>query len=239
MSNEIPSFLKKDKDSLLFNVEGELVFYVPETYFESKMAIIVGEFVNLIGVLDYAIFDKNGKHNGLMPFRFPTIFLAKPGVIEQVKNIKLTKTSEQQDYRLLKFRKGDQVIVSTKVPQLVANAEEFYRMFLSGKLPTTISYQVLHEYFLENIRLNGADYGISAQLFGMVVSELCRDQNDITKLYRHTDMSKGYQMISIQSAPKYVSPYTAITSENFDASLVYSMMNKSPKYSPLEKIMIE
>ena len=56
----IPSFLKKDKDSILFNGEGEFVFYVPELYFRSNHAIVIGEYVNLIGILDYSVFDKNG-----------------------------------------------------------------------------------------------------------------------------------------------------------------------------------
>lgn len=236
--SEIPKFLKRDGDSLLFNQEGELVFYIPEMYFERKYAVISGEYINLLGVLDYAIFDEKGKHSGLKPFRFPTIFLCKPSDMEKVKNVKLTEFVEPQDYRLLKFRKGDQVIVSVKVPEMVANAEEFYNIFISGKLPTTIKYDEIQDYFLENIRLNGADYGISIQLFGMLIGEMCRDPKDRTKLFRHTKMDNmsAYQMINIREVPKYVSPFTSITSENWDESVVNSMLIKDAKYSPLEKL---
>lgn len=236
--SEIPKFLKKDGDSLLFNQEGELVFYIPEMYFERKYAVISGEYVNLLGVLNYAIFDDKGKHSGLKPFRFPTIFLCKPSSMEKVKNVKLTEYVEAQDYRLLKFRKGDQVVVSVKVPEMVANAEEFYKIFISGKLPTTIRYDELQDYFLENIRLNGADYGISIQLFGMLIGEMCRDPKDRTKLFRHTKMNNmcAYQTINIREVPKYVSPFTSITSENWDESVVNSMLIKDARYSPLEKL---
>ena len=48
----IPYFLKQDGDSLLFNQDkGYLQFFVPEKFFETKKAIVVGEYVNLIGIL--------------------------------------------------------------------------------------------------------------------------------------------------------------------------------------------
>ena len=236
----IPKFLKKEGDSLLFNNDkGEFVFYVPEIYFERKNALIIGEFVNLIGILDYAIFDDKGKHGGLKPFRFPTVFLSKPNTIEKLKDVKLTATSSKQDYRLLKYKKGDQIVVSTKVPQSIINTEEFYGLFLGGKLPTTISYDKLHEYFTENIELNGASYGITTQLFGIVISEICRDPKDRTKPFRLSNSKSMYDYvpINIKDCPKYVSPYVAITSENWDESMVNAILNNNPKYSPMEKLL--
>lgn len=241
MGYQIPSFLKRDGDSLLFNQEGELIYYIPEMYFEKKYAYAVGVYINLIGVLDYTIVDKNGKNNGLNPFRFPSVFLCKPSVTEKIKNVQLTQHSSPQDYRLLKFKKGDQVVVSTKVPEDVVNAEEFYKMFTSGKMPTTIKYDVLHEYFQENIRLNGGDYGINMQLFGMIIAESIRDPKDIKKLFRHTDMKDmtAYQGISIKQIPKYISPFTSATSENWDESIVNAIVNKNTKYSPMESLFTE
>ena len=236
----IPNFLKKEGDSLLFNNDkGEFVFYVPEIYFERKNALIIGEFVNLIGILDYAIFDDKGKHSGLKPFRFPTVFLSKPGAIEKLKDVKLTTTSSKQDYRLLKYKKGDQIVVSTKVPQMITNAEEFYGLFLGGKLPTTIPYDKLHEYFIENIELNGANYGVTTQLFGIVVSEICRDSSDLSKPFRLAKSRSMYEYtpINIKDCPNYVSPYVAITSENWDESMVNAILNDNPKYSPMEKLL--
>jgi len=236
---DVPKFLKRDKDSLLFNQKGELVFYVPEMYFERKFALMVGDYVNLIGVLDYAVFDEKGKSSGLKQFRFPTVFLARPSEMEKSKNVKLTKNSPEQDYRLLKFKQGDQVIVSVKVPQMVDNAEEFFKIFNSGKLPNTIPYNEIQNYFLENIRLNGADYGITAQLFGIMISESFRDINNPKILFRHTNMKdmNAYSGISVKSIPKYVSPSASITSENWDESLMYAMLNENPKYTPLEKLL--
>jgi len=236
---DVPAFLKRDKDALLYNNEGYLVYYIPEVYFERKYAIINGEYVNLLGVLDYAIYDKNGKTSGLKQFRFPTVFLCKPSSIEKLKDVKLTSESEVQDYRLLKFIKGDEVVSSVKVPQMIDNVEEFYKLFNCGRLPTTIPYKELQNYFTENIALNGSNYGITTQMFGFIISEMCRDPKDISKPYRLTPMKTetGYVILSLKDIPKLISAYTGITSENWDESIVSSIINKNKVYTPMEKLL--
>lgn len=237
---KIPPFLKQEKESLLFNTSGELVFYVPEKYFDKKYAVMNGEYITLLGIFNYALFDENGKSRGLKTFNLPTGFMTKPYDIESKKKLKLTKNSKEEDYKLLKYKKGDIVIVSTLVPEIIDNAEDFFRMFIYGDLPNTIKYTDLPMYFKKNLNLNDGDYGISMQLFGIIVAEQCRDLNDITKLFRYTDMKDqtAYQLIDIKQAPKYVSPYSAFTSENFDDSIVNAVLNKNTKYSsPMEKLL--
>lgn len=241
MAYDIPKFLKRKNDALLFANDGEFVFYVPEQYFTSNNAVIVGEYVNLLGILDYAVFDKSGKHNGLKPFKFPTVFLTKPYVMDKVKALKLTANSKTQDYRLLKYKKDDMVIVSVKVPQDIANVEDFYQQFLiTGNIPNTIPYDKLHEYFTESIALNGSKYGVSLQLFGIIISEMCRKVGDDSKAFRlsgEKDMTK-YNAISVKSIPKFISPYSSITSENWDEAVVNAIINKNVKNSPMESILM-
>ena len=59
-NNSTLSKLKKDGDKLLFNGDGQFIFYVPEDYFQRKCAIVIGDTINIIGLLNYTILDKNG-----------------------------------------------------------------------------------------------------------------------------------------------------------------------------------
>lgn len=235
---QVPKFLKRDGEALLFNQDGEFVFYVPEEQFQKKIATINGRYVSVMGLLNYAIFDEKGKHGGLRTFKFPTMFTCRPYLIEKLKDVKLTEYIKEQDYRVLRFKKDDQVVTSVKVAQDVENSEKFYNLFLSGKLPTTIPYDKLHEYFIENIELNGASYGMNIQLFGILVSEMCRDPKDIKRLFRNTDIKNmnEYVSINVKDIPKYVSPFTSITSENWDEAIMNADINKNTNYSPLEKL---
>lgn len=240
MAYQVPKFLKRDGDALLFDEDGQFVFYVPEIYFDRGDALIKGEYVNLLGILDYTIYKSNGSNIGLKRFYFPTVFLCKPSRIEKVKNLRLKQATEVQDYRLLIFEKGDAVVVSVKVPQNITNVEDFYRIFLTGKLPTTIPYDKLHEYFVEAMSLNGSSYGMSLQMFGIVVSEMCRSKTDVSKAFRHTKFTDmmDYRAISIKDLPKYISPNSSISSENWDLGVIGAIMNPTEVNSPMEKLLM-
>lgn len=242
MSDEykVPSFITRKGDALLFNGDGELIFYVPQTYFDRGDAFAVGEYINIIGIFDYSVFDKNGKNNGLHRFNFPSVFLSKPYTIDKQKQIKLIKTQPPTDYSLLRFKKGDAVVVDVNVPQNNSNIEAFYKLFLYGKLPRTIPVDKLHEYFTDNIKLNGSDYGVNLQMFGFIFSEMCRDPNNLNIPFRNTKWTDptNYNMISIMDLPKYISPSQSITSQNWENALVGAINNPTDVESPLEKILM-
>lgn len=243
MSDKIPQFLKRVNDSLLFNLDNkEFIFYIPEVYFERKNAIIVGEYVNVLGLMDYTIQDiKTGKNNGLKNFNFPTVFLTKPSSIEKIRGVRLTSTSYEEDFRLLKYKKGDQIVVSTKVPEDFSNVEEFFRLFNTGKLPHTIRYDKAHELFNESLRLNGSSFKINRQLFGILVSEMFRSDKDLTVPFRlsgESNMTK-YKTVNIKDIPKYNGAFTAITSENWDEAVITASISKNSKSTPLEKLLMD
>ena len=224
----------------------EVRYFIPECYFSSKSAIIVGEFVNLLGIFNYAIYDidKDKPISNLKTFYFPTIFLAQPYTIDKAKDIVLTKNSGKQDYRVLKFKDGDKLVVQTKVPQLIENVEEFFKLFvITGHIPDTIDYRTIYSYFLESMALSGNKFNLSNQMFGILQSEICRDPKDHSKPFRLSTAKKNgewdnYKNISIKQIPNYISSYVSITSENYDDSVIAATMMKKELETPLEKVLI-
>ena len=247
---QVPNFLKLEGSSLVFNLDDcQFVYFVPEEYFDettkNPIAEINGEYVSMIGLCNYAIYDKNGKRKMFNLFEYPTMMLCKPNEIEKVKDYTIDDSIEPGDYRLLKFNKGDEVVSQTRTPQLVNNAELLFKlMLISSKVPKGIRYSTGWKEFRESMRLNGKNFKLSAQLFGMIWMTVCRDPKDISKPFRYTDMKDdyGYKAVSIKLVPKYISPYTAITSENFDEGLMSAiLMNDKDEiaYSPLEKVLMQ
>lgn len=266
----LPAFLRRNGESLEFALDdSEFLFFVPEVFFESdKIASIIGNQVSMIGICNYTIINKNGKNNGLHPFTFPTIFTCEPYQIDKRKGVQLNKLlnedailediedtyvdkpadpdlvdedEESTDYRVLRFKKGDKIVVSTHVPQNIDNVEIFFKLFLlTAKFPTTIPYDKMHEYFIENAKLNAFNYGLNMQIFGILVSEIARCKNDISKPFRFSNMNDmhNYRPISIKLSPKFVSPFASITSENFDQSLMGAITTENHKTTPLEKVLM-
>lgn len=245
---QVPDFLKLEGEALLFNQDNStFCFYVPENFFNSTsknaIAQIVGQYVSMIGLCNWAIVDSKGVRGKLMPFNFPTMFLCKPSKIEKVKGLKLDHDKEPKDYRVLHFKKGDEVVSQVRVPQIIDNVELYYKLaVITARIPTTIPYDKGWEIFLENMELNGSSYGLNAQLFGIVWAGLCRDPKDISKPFRYvnTDDMHAYKPISVKMIPNYISPYTSLISENFDESLRSAILMKDKEdipHSPLEKIV--
>ena len=58
---EVPNFIKVKDQSYVFANDGTFKFFIPEKYFDTKLAEIQGDFVNLFGICTYAIYDKNDK----------------------------------------------------------------------------------------------------------------------------------------------------------------------------------
>jgi hypothetical protein len=242
--NGLPSFIKEEQDKLIFNggKNKEFLAYVPEKYFERNVAEVNGEYIEIMGIFDYTVEDsETGKNIGLYPFRFPTMFTTKPYRVDKVKGIQLIKTMEPSDYRILRYQDGDEIAVSTSVVQSVANAEKFMNLwFILGYIINTIPYDKLYEYMVDNLALNGSSYGLNAQMLGVPFSELCRSKDDIKipfRLSKSKDMN-NYKSVSVKQVSKLLSPYTALISEDFDESVLYAMMNDTPKDTPLEKILV-
>jgi hypothetical protein len=74
----------------------------------------------------------------------------------------------------------------------------------------------------------------------MMMSEICRDPKDESIPFRLSGNKNmyDYKPISVKMVPKYVSPYAAITSENWDQAVVSAILNKPGKKSPMEPILM-
>lgn len=243
MANGLPKFLKEENNQLIFTQkDSELVFYVPEKYFERNVAEESGEIFTLLGVFDYTVQDLNtGKNIGLHNFMFPSYFQSIPGKVEKKKGIKLTQYSKEEDYRILRYGEGDVVIVSTIVTQFIGNVEKLNNLFfVLGYIPNTIPYYKVFQYIIDGMNVNGEAYDVNNQMIGIALGEICRSIDDDKIPYRLSgnDNPHAYRSMSVRNISKLISPYTALISEDPDESLLYAMMNETPKDTPLEKILV-
>ena len=79
------------------------------------------------------------------------------------------------------------------------------------------------------------------QLFGILISEMCRSSKDIGKPFRLSnskDMS-DYKTINIRDIPKYTDTFASITSENWDKAVVGAITNQKHQNSPMERLLTE
>lgn len=242
----LPGYLKVKDESVYYVGDGEFLLFVPEVYFDRKVAVIEGVYTEVIGILNYSVNPpKNNLSKDLKTFYFPSRFITKPNRVEKIKDFAITK-NYTADYRVLYYKNNgeDQIIVSTKVVQDIENVEDLFRLFVNtGNIPTTIPYDKIYQYFYDAMTINGKGYKLHTSIFGLLTSELCRDPNDINKPFRLGESIDkdicSYKPISIKEVPKLVSPFTSLTSENFDKAAIGAIMNKNnDTNSPIERILV-
>lgn len=241
-------FLREEGTSLFFDRKGKkLVYYVPEKLFNSNLVFVDGEIYSLMGIFEYAVVDaKTGKQDLIKTMNYPSIFQCKPNRVEKMKNVKPTPLSEEGDYRYIEFLDGDMAVKSILTPELIDNVEEFFKMFfVTTKMPKSIKAQDLWKYLVENFIVNGGNYNVDYHLLAIITAENCRATNDMSKLYRLTDMKDPYDytLLSIKETPKFNSPFSSLTSEHFDQAVVSAVLlsdkdEKDIKNSPLEKLIM-
>lgn len=234
------SFFKTVDNKVIYTGDGELIYFIPEKYFDVKAATIIGNKISLLGVFNYAAYDSKGKEIAFNLFNAPTMIQCIPNKIEKETNYQLKGTNEPSDYRLLYFKNNDELICSTKVPVEFSTLEKFIDVFIRGNLPDSIPYNQIQDFIINNADLCKFDYNVSNQIIGIIISELYRDKNNLSKPFRLSNMDNmlDYKAISVTNVPKYTSPFTAITSDNADEALAAAMTISGNGKSPLEKIMM-
>lgn len=248
--SEIPPFCKRDGNALLFSEEGELIYYIPEDYFLGNSAIIEGSYVRLLGSFMYRIFNKSGNPGPFRTFVWPTMFLCRPSLVEKAKDLQLEGSTSPSDYRLLHFKKDDQLVTRVHTDQDIDNVSEVLRLHLkTGRLPNTIPYNELYNYLFETMELNGSKFDIHSQAMGLIYSKIARDPENSDQIFRLSKAINksmtGYNPVSIKVAAKKISPFVSITSENMDEAIISAVIisndeengNRKHKESPLERVM--
>ena len=236
----LPTYMKKKGDVIYYDGDGELIYYIPEKYFSTNNAIISGEYITVFGLFNYGVFDSNGKNNGLKMFNYPTMITCKPTSISKESEMLLKGTHTAIPYTLLHFKKGSELICSTRIPQDVTSVEKYINLLFRANLPENIKYEDMYKIMDRNAQINGVKYNLNYQMYGIPISEICRDPKDLSKPFRlskETDPT-SYKAIPITQIPKYVSPYTSITSENADEAIASAITSKNHTDSPLEKVMM-
>ena len=236
----LPTYMKKKGDVIYYDGDGELIYYIPEKYFSTNNAIISGEYITVFGLFNYGVFDSNGKNNGLKMFNYPTMITCKPTSISKESDMLLKGTHTAIPYTLLHFKKGSELICSTRIPQDVTSVEKYINLLFRANLPENIKYEDMYKIMDRNAQINGVKYNLNYQMYGIPISEICRDPKDLSKPFRlskETDPT-AYKAIPITQIPKYVSPYTSITSENADEAIASAITSKNHTDSPLEKVMM-
>lgn len=241
----ISNYLKKSGDVYVFTGE-ELHVYVPEDYFDKKLAVDYSSYLSVFGLLNCQVI-KGGKHlGGLETLNLPTMINLYPTDIEP-QNLSLVKGKDDKErYQVAKFYNGDK-FTDVNIQQDSTNVEVFLKILTGGKVLDTIPYDKLLQVWERNLSLNGVKLGVPSTVLEIIIREIYRDPDKpeytfSKKLNLNPKTSMlDYRGANIREICARNSTFAALTFEDMDQMVTSSLNNssyqKSQTESPIEKII--
>lgn len=239
----LKGYLKKDGEHIIF--EGHTMeAYIPEYYFQGKLAEDKGSMIEVFGLFNVRVFDGNGRPLKLETFNIPSMLHLYPTEME-TKELELVDDVIEK-YRVCKFYKGNRVL-NKSIHQDASNVELFINLLFRGNIPRTIPYTQILQIWQKNLELNNVKLGVTSAILEVIITEIYRNKKKPEETFAKvigkdpTASEFGYRPANIREICARNSTFAALTFEDIDSmittSLNISKYNKEESQSPIEKII--
>lgn len=235
-------YLKASGEFFVFTGE-ECRVYIPEEYFEKRLAEDFGSSLMVLGLLDVALF-KGDKMVSKHTLNLPTMITMYPTEMDKEELSIVEGVTDR--YRVAKFFNGDQ-FTKRFIAQDSTNVEKFLKLMMGGKLPRTVPYGKVLEIWQKNLEINGVRLGVPSTILEIIIREIYRDASTpelpfAMKIGNDKSTSEhAYRPANIREICARNSTFAALTFEDMDqmitSSLNINRYNKQQSVSPIEKLI--
>jgi hypothetical protein len=238
-------FIQPNKEVILTKPYCEI--HIPEDYISHNIAELIGNEIDTFGLFNIYVWDdydiEHTKPRTFF-FKFPSRIRTAPSVIDT------RRGKDGEKIRVLKYEEGDILIKSVAIQENSDVARQMLDIMFNAYLPDTIPYNNIYSFWTRVNIFNGVKPAANEAILKIIISEICRDPDDLSRPFRHYlrdkflhggvigDMSKR-KMLNIRNIPKYNSTFASVTSGNAKQGITSSIARirsgKIDKDSPIEK----
>jgi len=240
------TFLKKEEDKVVF-VGNRLDIYIPKSYFDEDMlAEELGTEVKTIGcfVMKYYKDPDSNKYDTYQLSLPEDITFSFSEFQDNVKEVLIERDFNDDDengdidsddntedtYRVFTLYQNDSFISNLNHAKSYKNTEKLVKLHQKGKLPKSIRYSDFIKLYIENMDTNSTDLQVPSLILELTISELARYKRNPEIPFRqvigksNTKVSElDYKQVSIKELAMLTSTFTAMTSENINKAITYSV----------------
>ena len=177
MSSLDKQYFEQTESSILLNTY-KCEIFVPESYFESKLAVQDGEIYNLFFIVKYKLYhsenDSGQKNYG--DFLFPSIVTTKP---DSVDSAELDIYGEMEKFRVFTYYKGSPILNNRFIVKTSIMVERFVSLRNDGKIRAF--YGKIPDIENKVQKIHDTKLGIPQYIQQLTISEVYRDRNDYSR----------------------------------------------------------
>lgn len=206
------------------NPDQVLEAYVPMRY-EGKNFLTLGEYVKVLGIFTCKIGDTE------FGLQIPAVISADPSSTYET-------TIDEVEYLVLVFKPGRRIMTTMTVIQIDTMSYFIWNEFFAlGNLPTYITYENIHKLHDEVKEVTGVDMGTNHVIMEMVLAHMFRDQNDLNKFYRNTNMTKPPAMVTLRDVSYGPSStHSRLIGSYADAGRTSALLNQVSENNELDDL---
>jgi hypothetical protein len=217
--------------------------YVPEYYFEVKLAVQDGELFDLFFIAKYRIIHNDTDDIAKLPiydFRIPTMVLTRP---DEVQKAEFDLYGIKERFSVFTYYKGGEIIFNRGIVKNSTSVERYINLLNDGKIrvpyakvnDTTNKVQKIHD-----VKLNVPQY-----IQQLVISDVYRDKDNYAKPARlvatDTDSNNdGLKGLSMRENAAFTSTIAGVGFEDVKSMLTVAD-NRDDKnvktFSTIEKVI--
>lgn len=239
--------LERKGNSVIFTGE-RMHIYIPNYYFEKKLAEYNGKYINTMGIFLFEITSDEKYHQNKDGI-FHTLKLPVKMNFEYDSRFSIKRKIQDNDmesYQVFILRKDNIFLDNEYKEQNAQYCKDFvFSMLHNGNIPNIISYDDIIKLYLSNMDITKVKLRNPSVIFEIIISEACRYRKNLKIPFRKVAGRSGnvsmkdYKNINIKQIPSLNSTFADIAFENFSQSVITSV-NKTRSgvqetESPIEK----
>lgn len=219
-------------------------FYIPNYYFDSKLAETLSRGIKVFGLFNIGIFDASLKLKKISILNIPTRIEIETHDTE-IRDVDMGN-GDVESCTVVKYYNG-QKIMNASVIEDSSNAEEYLYLITKGKVPDNIPYDKTLDVWRKNQELNSVNFGVPSMVLEMILAVAYRDKDNLEKKFATragSDLNIGmldYKMANIRQICQYASTFTAMTFEDVNSMITTSVNrsreNREEMESPVEQVI--
>lgn len=245
MTLQVPVSLKPNGD--IYLDEGVLELYIWKNYVEKGYTNISGTMVESLGLLPLRWYRSvnSDKPTLCATWDIPTQVIFSPSNTD-MKKVKIYPTSDEKEYVVIRFEKGDR-IMNNNVVKSLDNVVQFTQMVLGKGLDNNIPYPLLTPGWIRNMIMNDVNLNVPVTNIDNIIANLCRYKKDPNKTFAsvigknpNTPMT-DYIFVDTRTVCATDSIFGALSFEDMnlmlDSSLNMTQQEREQRVSPVEAII--
>ena len=232
-------FKKVDSTILLDTYKCEI--YVPDAYFDSRLAVQDGELYSLFFILKYKLFHSaNAEPKNFGEFLFPSIATTRP---DDIHTTEIDLYGELEKFHVFTYYKGSPIINNRHIVKSSIMVERFVNLRNDGKI--RVNYSKVPDVENKAQKIHDTKLNVPQYIQQLTISEVYRDKADYSKPARlimgasDKDNSK-VKALNMRENSAFTSTLAGVSFEDVKSMLTVAdnrddAANK--EISPIEKVI--